>query len=180
MPGRDDDWDRPKKSWREIDKARDGKRSGAPPPGERARLERSATYSRYKSAADQFFSGELMPESLKEKLDPTGESSARMEALRKLKTADETDDFNRRAAEYVDKYEMPEDPYLLDRMLAHPETSVVLQSLEKLIELADSGELVPPKSLSQRLRSLELTADDYDVQDEAKRLAKKLKDLPPR
>lgn len=180
MAGRDDDWDKPKKSWSEIDKMRDGKRSGSAPPADRARLERSGTYSRYKSAADSFFSGELMPESLKEKLDPTGEAGARMDALRKLKTADDTADFNRLASEYLDKYETPEDPYLLDRMLAHPETPVVLQSLEKLIQLADDGELVPPKSLAQRLRSLELTADDYDVQDEAKRLARKLKSLAPR
>lgn len=177
MAGRGDDWDKPKKSWRDIDRARESGRSGGTPPADRQRLERSATYSRYKSAADQFFSGELMPEALREKLDPTGEVAARQEAARKLRTADEADDFNRLAEEFLEKYEAPEDPYLLDRMLAHPTTSVVLTALEKLIELADAGELVPPKSLAQRLRSLELTADDYDVQDEAKRLAKKLKKL---
>lgn len=186
MPRRDDgDYDdRPKKSWSEIDKARDGKRSGstgAAPDRARERIERSATYSRYKSAADKFFAGELVPESLKERLDPTGEASARQDALRRLKAAAaEPPKFQEEASAYLARYETPEDPYLLDQMLAHPREEIVLKALEKLTELAEAKTLAPPKSLPQRLRNLELMADDPDVQDGAKRLARLLRDLPAR
>ena len=62
MPRRDDDGggDRPRKSWREIDKARDssrGGRSSGERPGSRERLERSQAYRDYKSNLDRFFEG---------------------------------------------------------------------------------------------------------------------------
>lgn len=177
MPRDDDRGERPKRSWSEIDKMRDGKRRGSQPDFAREKLERSATYSRYKSAADKFFSGEILPESLQEKLDPTGEAKARREALAKLKGADGAAEFAAAAKEYVEAWGAPEDPYLLDRMVGHPDEGIVLKALEKLIALAEAGELKAPKSLPERLRSAELNADDPDVQDEAKRLATMLRKM---
>lgn len=171
MPDRDDE--RPRKSWREIDRARESKRSGES-PGQRLRLERSGTYSRYKSAADQFFSGDLIPESLRDKLDPTGEATVRQQAMQKLKTADGDQDFHAAAEEYLKSYPAPEDPWILERILSHPKPEVALQALEALAELAEDEDFVPPKSLPQRLLSLELTSDDDDLQFQAKRLNKKL------
>src|SRR4051812_33506117 len=94
MPRRDDDGydDRPKRSWSEIDKMRDGKRSGASrgETRDREKLEKGQTYSRFKTAADEFFSGKTTPDVLAEKMDPTGEGKARKEALKKLR---DTEDF---------------------------------------------------------------------------------------
>jgi hypothetical protein len=178
MPRRDDDGydDRPKKSWREIDQARDGKRSrSSTPPAEREKLEKSASYSRYKSAADQFFSGNLVPDALREKLDPTGENKAKQDALKRLKGAEEFKEFVQLSKEYVDTFGLPEDSYILDRLLAHPNDGIVLKTLERLGEQLTAGELKPPKSLGERLKSLELGSDNPEVQDAAKALATRLK-----
>lgn len=173
-PRDNDDSDKPKKSWREIDKARDGARSRSG-SGEKAAPPKPAQYSRYKSAADKFFSGDPLPDSLKEKLDPTGEGQARREALRRLKDADDVRQFAQVAEEYVGRYGLPEDPYLLDRLLSHPNEDIVTRTLERLAEMHEAGELTPPKSLVQRLKSLELTSDSPDVQDAAAALARKLR-----
>jgi hypothetical protein len=181
MPPNDDGYDdRPKKSWKEIDAARDGKRSrSSSPPGERAKLEKSGQYSRYKSAADQFFSGNLLPDALREKLDPTGEGKARQDLLKKVKDAEDFKVFAQLSKEYVDKYDLPdEDPYLLDRLLGHPNEGLVLKTLEKLTEKLKAGELKPPKSLEQRLKSLQLGSDSPDIQDGAKALGILLKNAP--
>jgi hypothetical protein len=178
MPSRDDYDDRPKRSWSEIDKMRDGKRSSSRSSdggGNRSQLERSGTYSRYKSAADKFFSGELIPDALREKVDPTGEGKARQDALKKLKDADDFKQFVQLAKEYVAAHGMPEDPYLLDRLLSHPSDDIVLKALNRITELVAAGEFKVPKSLGQRLKSLELSSDSPDVQDTAKALEKELK-----
>ncbi|HUB05601.1 MAG TPA: hypothetical protein VMB50_01295, partial [Myxococcales bacterium] len=76
----------------------------------------------------------------------------------------------------LEKYELPDDPYLLDRILDHPKAQVVQRVLDHLLALAEAGKLQkPPKSLGQRLQSLELTSDDPDVQEKAQALAKKLR-----
>lgn len=180
MPRDNDGYDdRPKKSWRDIDKARDGKRSSSgTPPADRDRLEKSGGYSRYKSAADAFFSGNLLPDALREKVDPTGEGKARQDLLKKVKDAEEFKEFAALSKEYVDKYGLPEDPYLLDRLLGHPNEGIVLKTLERLKELQAAGELKPPKSLGERLKSLELGSDSPEIQDTAKALAKILKSAP--
>jgi len=181
MPRNDDGYDdRPKKSWSEVDKARDGKRSGgsAAARGERARLEKSASYGRYKSAADAFFSGAALPDSLAERLDPTGEGRARKEALAKVKAADDDKAFAPLAKAYVEAHGLFEDPYLLDRLLTHPEAALVLQALEKIGELHGAGGFKAPPTLPQRLKSLQLLSGSRDVQAAAKALATALKGAP--
>lgn len=180
MARRDDDGtDRPKKSWSEIDKARDGKRGGgaggAKPDRDQQRFERSHQYAKYKAAADKFFSGDVIPEPLADRVDPTGENRQRVDALKKLKVEDDFKRFCDLAKDFIEKHGMPEDGYVLDRLLTHPSAAMVKKSLEQLTKLISSGELVPPKSLAERLRSLELTADDPDVQDGAAALGKLMK-----
>jgi hypothetical protein len=178
---RDDNNDRPRRSWSEIDKMRDGKRSGGGQVDrDRERFERTSGYSRYKSAADAFFSGEATPEVLREKMDATGDLKVRQDLVARMKkAADNEQAFAEAAAEHLQKFGAPEDPYLLDRMLGHKDAAVVKAALEKLEALAAEGSLAPPKSLAQRLRTLELAHDDPDVQDAAKRLGRKVKDLKP-
>jgi hypothetical protein len=181
MPRDNDGYDdKPKRSWSEIDKMRDGKRSGggSSSSGSRQKLEKSATYGRYKSAADAFFSGEALPDVLAEKLDPTGEGRARKDALQKVKDAEDFKTFATLSKAYVEKHGLFEDPYLLDRLLGHPNEGLVLKALEKLSAMLAEGVLKAPKSLPERLKSLELGSDSPEVQDTAKALAKALRDAP--
>lgn len=180
MGRRNDDGydDRPKRSWSEIDKMRDGKRSGGSSSGSREKLEKSAQYSRFKSAADQFFSGNLLPDALAEKVDPTGEGRARKDALKKLKDTEDFRAFATAAKEYVEKYGIPDDPYLLDRLVGHPNEGMVTKALERIGQLLDEKAFKVPKSLPERLKSIEVGSDSPELQDAAKALAKRLRDLP--
>lgn len=178
MPRGNDDGssDKPKRSWSEIDKARDGKRSGAARVDkDQARFEQSKQYSRYKSAADKFFSGDSLPDALADRVDPTGEGRARKDALAKVRNAEEFRVFATLAEEYAEKYGLPDDPYVLDRLLGHPKEALVLKALEEIGRLLDGGEFKVPKALPQRLKSLELGSDSPDLQDAAKALAVRLR-----
>ena len=82
--------DRPKKSWRELDRMRDKSGSGGSRRSRddygRQRAQKSAAYSKYKSQLDQLFtpggSAEL-PESLKAKLAPASEEDQQKRAITK-------------------------------------------------------------------------------------------------
>ena len=184
MPRRGgDDDDRPKKSWREIDKMRGQSRhtsSSDKPDHARERLERSQAYREYKSNLDKFFEGgsSAAPEGLKALLDPTGEKSARAKAIEAIQKASAED--RRQWAElvkaFVEEHELPPDPYLLTEILGHPRERVAARALTRIEELHAAAELkkIPP-SLDQQLRSLELTADDDELRDRAKLLREKLR-----
>lgn len=183
MPrGDDGDSDRPKKSWREIDRLRGGSRHGSSGerPGSRERLERSQAYREYKSNLDKFFEGgsSAAPEGLRGLLDPTGAKSARTKAVEAIQKASAEDrrKWAELVKEFVEQHELPPDPYLLTEFLGHPREAVASKALARLRELVDEGQLkkVPP-SLDQQLRSLELTADDDELKEDAKALREKLR-----
>lgn len=177
MARRDEDGydDKPKRSWSEIDKKRDGGRSSTSSPASRDKLQKSPQYSRYKSAADKFFSGDLLPEAIAERIDPTGQGKARRDALKKVNDADDFKTFATLSKEYVEAWGLPEDPYLLDRLLGHPNDALVLKTLEEIHRRLDEGAFKAPKTLVQRLKSIELGSDEQDVQDAAKTLAARLR-----
>jgi hypothetical protein len=182
MARRNDDGDRPKRSWREIDKGRDRgfSRSRSKEAREQERVERSPFYEQYKAKVARMFEGGEMPDILREKLDPTGALKARDDLLRKIKKVSTED---RKAwaelvTQFVDKHELPEDAYLLVDFLDHPKDRVVEKSLDQLDKMIDSGALSAtkgPKSIDQRLLSLELTGTDPDVQAKAKTLRARLR-----
>jgi hypothetical protein len=177
----DSDGDRPRRSWREIDKMRDKgfSRQRAQEEREQERMQRSPAYSQLKAAVSKIFEGEV-PDALRDKLDPSGESKAREDLMKRIKKV-ATEDRKAWAdavKEYVEKFEMPEDPYLLVEWLDHPRDRVIDKSLGRLEQLATAGALSGPKvpkSLDQRLRALELTGTDPDLQTRAKELRARLR-----
>ncbi len=175
MP-KSEDGEKPRRSWREIDRSRDRSgRSRTSADRERERFEKTTAYSRYKANLDRVFSGGELSDALRERLDPTGKGKARDAALKRIREADDPRAFAEAIEALLAEHEFPDDPYLLDRSLDHPKPAVVLRAIGRLGALADEGKLgKPPASLRQRLASLELTADDPEVQEKATALAKKL------
>src|SRR5678815_4462482 len=168
------------KSWREIDAQR-GKGSRYhtrhDDPAQQ-RLERSAVYERYKHAADSLFTGGELPESLAKTFDPDGKRKAQKEAMLKLRELPDRKAWVQGILEYLEKYpELPEDPYFLDSLLDHPRERVVGQALGKLEGMQEAGTLKAklPKSLDQRLKSLELTSMDPELQQRARALREQLR-----
>jgi len=183
MPRRDDDDERPRKSWREIDRARGRSRhTSSSDRSDRAqeRLERSQAYRSYKANLDKFFEGgaSAAPDGLKALLDPTGVKSARAKAIEAIQKASAED--RRKWAElvktFVETHELPPDPYLLTEFLGHPREAVVDKALARIEALHEAEQLrkIPP-SLDQQLRSLELTADDEELRARAAALREKLR-----
>jgi hypothetical protein len=182
MGRRGEDDDRPKRTWREIDRQRTtgGSRQKAKEDRERERMERSPLYEQYKAKVSKMFSGGELPDELREKLDPTGQMKERDELIKRIKTS-ATEDRKLWAdsvTSFVAQFDLPEDAYLLVEWLDHPKDRVIEKSLDKLSELASAGLLVGskrPKSLEQRLRAVELTGSDPDLLSKAKALRERLR-----
>jgi hypothetical protein len=161
------------KSWREIDSQRGKSKyhSRQDDPAQQ-RIERSASYSRYKIAADALFKGGELPEGLAKTFDPEGKRKAQREAMLQLREMDRKA-WVQGVLDYLEKFpELPEDPYFLDSLLDHPKERVVEKALGCLEALNEEGKLKTklPKSLDERLKSIELTSMDPELQGRAKTL----------
>jgi hypothetical protein len=171
-----DDGERPKKSWRERDKGRDRSRhTSTAGDRERERFEKTTAYTRYKQGLERVFAGGGLSDALREKLDPTGESKEKDKKLKAVREAESSAAFAQAIDELLEKYEFPDDPFLLDRALEHPKGAVQLRALSRLTALRAEGKLTKlPASLKLRLDSLALTSDDPEIQDAASALKRKL------
>jgi hypothetical protein len=78
-----------KKTWRELDAQRGSKSkySSRQDDAGQQRIERSASYEKYKKAADSLFSGGELPKGLAETFDPEGKRKAQKEAMQKVTEA---------------------------------------------------------------------------------------------
>ena len=183
MAKRDDDDDRPKRSWSEIDKLRDKSSSRGRSREDRAqeRTERSPVYGQYKAQVSKMMGGGELPEALREKLDPTGELRARDELLKRIKklSTEDRKAWAEAVEEFAERFELPEDLYLLGEWLDHPRDAIVEKTLGRLEQLTDQGILggkkKVPAAIAQRLRSLELTSDEPEVQGRARALRERLR-----
>ncbi len=166
------------KSYRELDAQRGkSKYHSRHDDKDQQRLERSASYQKYKTAADALFSGGELPEGLAKTFDPDGKRKAQKEAMGKLRELDRKA-WVQGVIDFLEKYpELPEDPYFLDSLLDHPRERIVDKALGKLETLEEEGRLKGkvPGSLSERLKSIELTSMDTELQGRAKTLREKLR-----
>jgi hypothetical protein len=164
-----------KKTWRELDAQRGkGKYQSRQDDPNQQRIERSASYEKYKKAADSLFAGGELPRGLAETFDPEGKRKAQKEAMQKVTEAPDRKAWVERVVSFLETYpELPEDTYFLDSLLDHPKDRIVDKALGKLEALQRDGRLLKekaPRSLTQRLRTLEMTSMDPEVQVRAKAL----------
>lgn len=167
------------KTWREIDAQRGkSKYHSRHDDPKQQRIERSASYEKYKAAANALFTGGELPEGLAKTFDPEGKRKAQKEAMLKLRELPDRKSWVEGVVEYVAKYpELPDDAYFLDSLLDHPRDRIVDQALARLEAMQQEGKLKTklPKSLDQRLKSLELTSMDADLQGRARALREKIR-----
>jgi hypothetical protein len=170
------------KTWRELDAQRGKGRSHTSRQDDPAqqRIERSASYEKYKSAADALFNGGALPEGLEKTFDPEGKRKAQKQAMQKvLESAEDPRAWAQGVLDYLEKYpELPEDAYFLDSLLGHPKERIADKALGKLEAMQEEGKLVKnklPKSLDQRLKGIEMTHSDPETQERAKALREKVR-----
>lgn len=155
-PGRDDEprdtSERPRKSWREIDAARDGKRSGAraePRPTSPAAQARAAAASKeYLRQLD----GALFS-----KKPGGGQGEALTRAVRDAVGTPELTDACRA---YRRELGIPEDPALVTLFLDARDSELLVAVLDTLAARADAGSLRASSGLRTQLRLLEQSPDD--------------------
>ena len=183
MPKRYDD-DKPKRSWREIDRSKDGSAHRAPDrpkmnPFKQARADAASKV--YKSKLDAFFDGEAAaPVHVKEKLstlqDTSDTGKARAKALKTIKDAKTSSALDKAFGAYLKKWELPPDFDILSQALNCGDESYVAKALDMLEEMFQANR-VPKHTqlLEQRLRRVKTLADDPDLQDKAAALMKTLR-----
>ncbi len=168
-----------KKSWRELDATRGkSKYHSRHDDPKQQRIERSASYERYKAAANALFTGGELPEGLAKTFDPEGKRKAQKEAMLSLRELPDRKAWVEGVVEYVAKYpDLPDDAYFLDSLLDHPRERIVETALARLEAMHEEGKLKTklPKSLDQRLKSVELTSLDSDLQSRARALREKIR-----
>ncbi len=166
--------ERPKKTWKEIDAARE-KKSARRDPDERQRdrVAQTAAYSKYKSNLEKLFQpgGAALPESLREKLGPpsaeSSESRTLLEALRNSPSADTLRPVLEKGLS------LPEDPRLLTGLVDVRDESLLRPVLDALLQLQTSGKKPNRMLLLQRLEAARVRAID----DETLAAIARLKDV---
>ncbi|MBI5509919.1 MAG: hypothetical protein HY903_14280 [Deltaproteobacteria bacterium] len=178
MADRQDDDDRPKRSWREIDQMRDGsahrkepKRAGGPSP----RGERSQAYRSYKSQLNKLFDGGgALPDALKQQLEERGvakDASKKKTLTDAIVTASTPKAVLAALEAYKAEYGFPENEEVMAKLLDLSDQSIVLEAVRTIGLLKTGGRLKRPNALKARLKTLELTNDEPEVREAAKALA---------
>lgn len=183
MP-RDYDSDRPKKSWRDIDKNKDRsshrkEERSKMNPFKQARADSASKV--YKSKLDDFFDGDgKAPAHVKEKLaalsDTSPDGKKRKAAAKKISDAATSSAKTRAVAEYLKQWDLPPDHDVLVEVLSCSDEEYVELALERIEELLDANR--PPKRtavMEQRLKRLVTLAEEESVQQMAQALVKKLR-----
>lgn len=141
------------------------------------RIERSPTYEKYKKAADSLFTGGALPDGLAQTFDTDGKRKEQKAAMQRVADAPDRKAWAERVIEFHEKYGLPDDAFFLDSVLDHPKDRLVglaLTRLEVMVEEARLPKEKAPRSLEQRLKSIEMTSMDSEYQQRAKALRLKL------
>lgn len=153
--GRDDENERERPSWREIDRLRDGSRHGRPEPrakGNRKQQEKIRQEA-LKQAEALFVGKKERPEYKK--------------ALAKLEDQRATPQFSAAAAKFFKDYGLPEDWRGLMLFLDYPDSGVVVEALERLRQLAPFQSMTEVQGLKGKLRTLSLISRFLEIKERA-------------
>ena len=170
--------ERRKKSWRELDAARE--KGGAKTrfdPDERRRevIEKSQAYTQYESQLNKLFtpgSGAQLPPELKEKLGPPSAEAQQKQALTEAlqNTADAPSLKNYLEAGHA----LPEDSRLLIRLLDLPDPTLLLPVLKGLMAIVHGGQKPSRMLLIQKLDAIALRLGNGEAADLARELRAEL------
>lgn len=172
--------DRPRKSWREIDKARDGSshRSDDRPPlgGQSPRGQRRQRS--YRAALDRLFNSgkisELVAEKAPEAAQSSGTGKDRLKELARIRDAASREDVTREVDAFLKQHPLPDDIEILTRVLEHRDPGIQLQAMERIEALLEEH---PPKrvrALVGQLKMIRDLADDRELTEIASRLIERL------
>ncbi len=173
--------DRERRSWREIDRMRDGTGGGDKP--KREPKGRATGYSRYKSELNRLFdmgkaSGHVSHVMRKAKDTAPGEEGdgggGRAELVRRCRMAEDAGELVAAVDALLETGPLPDDVELLLRVVDHPKEAVKLDALERIERLIRRKPLKRKAAFVQRLYGLEHEAEDRALRDVVNRLIEEL------
>jgi hypothetical protein len=176
------DDEKPKKSWREIDQAKDKsshRREGGGGGGGSGRgIERTQAYRSYKTQLNKLFDGGVLPDALKDKLEEKGigTDAKQKKALTRDLVAATTPEAIKAALEAyrAATQGFPDDEEALGKLLELEDVAVVLETLSTLDRLHGAGGLKRASSLKARIKTAQMTVDSAKVTEAARALLAKL------
>ncbi|MEZ4273307.1 MAG: hypothetical protein R3C68_18270 [Myxococcota bacterium] len=163
------DEERPRKSWRELDRQRDksGHRPEDRTSGRKSPAQESQGYRAYKTQLNKLFDGGGLPEALKERLQESGignESKQRKAALQEICQAKTPKSVMGALKTYRESFGFPEDEEVLAKLLdLDQEPDIIRETLHALDMLHEAGGLKRASSLKGRIKTAQMTTDDDEV-----------------
>jgi len=165
--------DRPKRSWRDIDRGRDksAHRQDPRPDGPTGpRRERSQ--KSYRAALDRAFEigaiGKLLGS------EPRTEGQSRAKQLADIRDAATPQDLTGAVDRALVEGPLPDEVEIWARVVDHRDMNRVREALSRLAALLDAQPLKRTRALKARLRYLEEIAEDDDIRREAAALRSRL------
>jgi hypothetical protein len=182
MP-RDTDSDRPKKSWRDIDKQKDRsahRKEDRPAfnPGSQQRADSASKV--YKARLEGFFEGGKAPDHVQAQLkgleDASPEGKERVAALAAIRAATASADVEKAVAAFVARWELPPDYEILGQALLCGDESLVERAMDELgAQLAARHAPRRTQVLETRLKRIISLGDEPSLKRKAEELLKALR-----
>jgi hypothetical protein len=158
-----DDGEREKISWREIDRRRD--RSPHAPketPEDHVRSRRSEwVMKKYRKEADRLFMGKKG-------------TKKHQKARNDIDRYHGTDQFETAVKSYLDQYGLPDDWSTLSLLLDYSDSEKVVQALAAMKGLYETRNLIEKQGFKAKVDILAMTASDSDLRDFAEEMLKAL------
>ncbi|MBW2731102.1 MAG: hypothetical protein JRH20_01845 [Deltaproteobacteria bacterium] len=169
--------DRERRSWKDIDRMRDGS-SRREPRSERYPRSQKGQKS-YRAALDRAFNsgkiGALIKEQTEEEgTEKTPDDASRIKLLHAISTAEDRASITKAVDAYLEKYELPDDANVLAKAVHHRKAGIQLTAMQKLNALLDTEKPKRVRALVGQLKMIRDMADEREMEELADRLIDRL------
>ncbi|MFH1130608.1 MAG: hypothetical protein V1754_04695 [Pseudomonadota bacterium] len=171
------DDDRPRKSWREIDKAKDRsahRKEERPAHGGGKSTKR--TQQSYRATLDRLFESGRVGQLIEKKAPGSteGAEGGRIKLLRKIKEAEGVNAVTEAVDVFLKEHPLPDDSEILAKMLEHRDPDRQQEALERLHKVINVDPPKRARALIGRLKLIRDTADEPVMIKIASELIEKL------
>lgn len=167
------DDERRKKSWKEIDRARDGSGGrGDERRGDERRQRGGRSQKSYRAALDRLFNSGKIGELVEERsgAEQSSESEAAVKLLRAIRQAEDPASITKAVDAYVAEHELPDDPEILGKVLQHKKPSMQLEGMQRLQRALQHEKPRRTRALVGQLKLIRDTAGDPEMEQLAREL----------
>jgi hypothetical protein len=172
--------DRDKKSWKEIDRMRDGsgRRADRPPMGGQAKAARDQ--KSYRAALDRAFETGKIADLVAVKAPAVAKAAGvtqdknKLKLLAKIRDATGRDDVTTAVDVWLKDDELPDDMEILARVLEHRDPSQQLDAMNRIDALLDTTKPKRARAMIGQLKMIRDLGDDPEMADLATKLLDRL------